>query len=78
MTRIADFFGVPQPPRHTQREWMIENRGIALEEDLTINQFQQNQRNIPQENVVNHGLGVEPPGRIVMLNRNQDVDEAIH
>lgn len=47
MMHIADFFGVPQPPRHPQREWMIENKGISFEEDPTINQVQQNQRNIP-------------------------------
>lgn len=56
MTHIVDFFGVPQPPRHPQREWMIENQGVALEEDPTINQVQQNQRNIPQTNVVNQGV----------------------
>ena len=94
MTRIADFFGVPQPPRHPQREWMIENQGIAFEEDPTINQVQQNQRNTPQANVVNQRVGIEPPRveplgpeppiprerqpRVVMVNRNQDADEVIH
>lgn len=53
MTCITDFFGVPQPPRHPQMEWMIENQGITFEGDPTINQVQQNQRNIPQTNMVN-------------------------
>lgn len=94
MMRITDFFGVPQPPQHPQRGWMIENQGIAFEEDPTINQVQQNQRNIPQTNMVNKGVGVEPPRvesprpeppiprerqpRVVMVNRNQYADEVIH
>lgn len=35
---------------------MIESQGVAFEEDPTINR-----RNIPQENVVNQGVGVGPP-----------------
>ena len=38
MTRIADFFGVPQPPRQPQREWIRENQGLVFGEDVTINQ----------------------------------------
>lgn len=58
MTRIIDFFGVPQSPRHPQREWIIENQGLAIEEDLAINQVP---RNAPQANMVTHRVGVEPP-----------------
>lgn len=40
---------------------MIENQGIAFEEDPTINQVQQNQRNVPHANAVNQGVEVKPP-----------------
>lgn len=42
MTCISDFFGVPKPPRHPQREWLRENQGLAIEDDLTINQVPRN------------------------------------
>ena len=38
MVRITEFFGVPQPIRQPQRAPIRENRGIVLEEDVTINQ----------------------------------------
>lgn len=42
MTQIVDFFGTPQAlVRQTRREWMVENHGLILEEDPTINQTQQ-------------------------------------
>ena len=52
MTRIADFFGVPQPPRHPQRGWTRENQGVAIEDDPIINLVP---RNAPQANMVNQG-----------------------
>lgn len=86
VTRLADFFGVLQAPRQLQREWVIENQGVVLEEDPTINQ-----RNEPRADGVNHGVGVEPPRveqpmsipkerepRVVMVNRNQDAGEVIY
>lgn len=88
MTHIVDFFGVPQSPRHPQRGWTRENQGIAVENDLTINQVP---RNAPQVNMVNQGIRVEPPRveaprakqqiprepRIVLENRHQDANELI-
>ena len=89
MTCIADFFGVPQPPRQPQREFIRENQGLVLGEDVTINQTPQN---VPQ-NVVNQRVAVEQPvvepprvvpqlpraqePRVVMVNRNQNADEVV-
>lgn len=58
MTRIADFFGVPQTPQQLWREHVLENQGAILEEDPTINQAHQN---APRIDVENQGVGVEPP-----------------
>lgn len=58
MTFIAEFFDVPQPLPHLQRDWVRENQGATLGEDPIINK---NQRNTPPTNVVNHGGAVEPP-----------------
>lgn len=63
MTRIGDFFGVPQPPLHPKREWMIENQGITFEEDPTINQANKTKEMYPQANMVNQGVGVKPYSR---------------
>ena len=38
MTRMAEFFGVPQPIRQPQRELIRGNHGVVLEEDMTTNQ----------------------------------------
>ena len=57
MTRIADFFGVPQPPRPPQREWIRENQGAILEEDVTINQIPR----VANQGVVGEQPIVEPP-----------------
>lgn len=90
MTRIADFFSVPQPPQHPQRELIRGNQGLAIEDDLIINQIP---RNAPQANIVNQGIGIEPPRveapradqqiprerepRVVMVNKHQNADEFI-
>lgn len=85
MTRIADFFGVSQAPRHLRREHLLENQGATLEEDPTINQFQQNACMV---DVTNQVVRVEPPRveqlvpierepRVLMVNRNKDADEVI-
>ena len=78
------------PPRQPQRDWIRENQGLVFGEDVTINQTPQN---APQANVVNQGVAVEQPvveppkvipqvprevePRVVMVNRNQNVDEVI-
>lgn len=84
---------MPQPPRHPQREYMIENLGVTFEENPTINQVQQNQRDTLGVNVANLGGAfeqhrVEPPRnqprgqieekpRITLVNRNENVDNLI-
>ena len=85
MARMSDFLSVPQPHQHPLRDWMRENYGVSFEEDPTINQILQNR---PPPEMVNQGVGVEPPRvepqisrerepRIVMVNRNQNVDNVI-
>ena len=84
MTRITDFFGVPQPPRPPQREWIRENQGVILDEDVTINQIPR----VANQGVVGEQPIVEPPRvnpqvprvaepRVVMVNRNQNADEVV-
>lgn len=85
MAQMTDFFGVPHPHRHPPRDWIRGNQRVTFEEDPTINQIPQNQ---PPTKMVNQGVGVEPPRvepqiprerepRIVMVNRNQHVDNVI-
>ena len=79
MSRLADFFGVPQPIRQPQRAQIRGNQGILLEEETTINQVQQ-----PVEENLRVQMeqpGVEEP-RVVapeirMVNRNQNADEVV-
>lgn len=72
---------------------MVENQGVAFEEDPTIYQVQQHQRDTPRANVENMGGAVEqhrvePPrnqprgqieeeSRIELVNRNQNADNLI-
>ena len=86
MTRMAKFFGVPQPIRHPQRELIRGNQGVVLKDDMTINQN-------PQPDGMNHRVEVEQPRvevprvapqisrvveqGVVMVNRNQNADEVI-
>ena len=53
MTRIADFFGVPQT-RH--REQVVHNPVVAVQEEPTINQIPSDS---PQENIRNQEDVVE-------------------
>lgn len=50
ITRIADFFGISQPPRQPQKEWIRENQGLAIEVTLPLTKSREN---APQANVVN-------------------------
>lgn len=88
ITRITDFFGAPQAlVRQPRREWMVEKQRLILEEDPTINQTQQF---IPKGVKVDQGQQgehrrvkqqihreIEAP-RVMMVNRNQNVDGIIH
>ena len=76
MTRIADFFGVPQPLTHPYRECVRENQGVILEEDPTINQVQQNQRNASQENMLNQG-GIVEVARVVNVKPFRQVPQIL-
>ena len=79
MSRLDDFFGVPQPIRQPQRPQIRGNQGILLEEETTINQVQQ-----PVEENLRVQMeqpGVEEPRVIApeirMVNRNQNADEVV-
>lgn len=85
VARMSEFLGVPQPHQHTSRDRVRENQGATFEEDFTINQIPQNQ---PQLEMVNQEVGVGPPRiepqipierepRVVMVNRNQNIDNVI-
>lgn len=66
---------------------MVENQGLILGEDTTINQAQEF---VPNGDEVDQGQHGEPrkikqqipmereAPRVVMVNRNQNVDEIIH
>ncbi|XP_050897674.1 uncharacterized protein LOC127104533 [Lathyrus oleraceus] len=75
VARMSEFLGIPQHQRPLPRDWVRENQEPTLEEDLTINQVLQNQGGIVVPPRIEPHVHREP--RVLMVNRNQNVDDII-
>lgn len=72
---MSEFLGIPQHQRPLPRDWVRENQEPTFEEDLTINQIQQNQGGVVVPPRIEPHVPMEP--RVLMVNRNQNVDDII-
>ncbi|XP_050919404.1 uncharacterized protein LOC127136937 [Lathyrus oleraceus] len=73
--RMLEFLGVPQHQRPPPRDWVRENQEANFEEDLTINQISQNQGGVIVPPRIEPQIHREP--MVLMVNRNQNVDDII-
>ncbi|PNX90436.1 hypothetical protein L195_g046560 [Trifolium pratense] len=77
MGRIVDFFGTPAMPNKNlqpiRNPAHVQNQGLPINDEVPVNQVPQVVQEEPPVQVANQ---VQDPG-IVLVNRNQNVDEVV-